>query len=424
MLVKIITLAGMIKSYEGASAALEVAAELTISARHINRLTEEVGQEMQAKRDEATENYVHHRRDEPTVPAPAAVALAVDGGKVRTREPGQGVGVHNPGWKEDKVGCFHELTGPTFDHDPHPEPPRCFLDPPEVDKLVRDLQAHHGPRQEGELPQLEELRLGREIPSQTAVADTAALAATDSSEAPTDSDKKERVPWPPKRSKRTCVATMSECGEFAKMAAAEAYQRNFHAAGRRAFLGDGSFWIWNMHAKWFADWTAIADFVHPLTYLYVTATVLAADVAQRWQCYVDWMTKCWQGRVGEVIQELAERLERLGPYLGEGDAPPTSPHAVLQRTLTYLRNNEPRMNYPAYRQQGLPVTSSAVESLIKEFNQRVKGTEKFWDRPEGAERILQIRAGVLSDDDRLQKHIKARAGSPFRRYRAKTRKAA
>ncbi len=63
------------------------------------------------------------------------------------------------------------------------------------------------------------------------------------------------------------------------------------------------------------------------------------------------------------------------------------------------------------------MTSSAVESLIKEFNYRVKGTEKFWDNPEGAEAILQVRAAVLSDDHRLAKHVEARPGSAFRRQR-------
>ena len=75
------------------------------------------------------------------------------------------------------------------------------------------------------------------------------------------------------------------------------------------------------------------------------------------------------------------------------------------------------MNYADYRRQGLPVTSSAVESLIKEFNYRVKGTEKFWDNPEGAEAILQVRAAVLSDDNRLATHIQARPGSAFRRQK-------
>ena len=50
------------------------------------------------------------------------------------------------------------------------------------------------------------------------------------------------------------------------------------------------------------------------------------------------------------------------------------------------------MDYPTYRRQGLPVTSSLMQSLVKQINHRAKGTEMFWDRPQGAERILQIRA--------------------------------
>ena len=32
-----------------------------------------------------------------------------------------------------------------------------------------------------------------------------------------------------------------------------------------------------------------------------------------------------------------------------------------------------------YRQQGLPITSSYVESAVKQFNQRVKGTREVLD---------------------------------------------
>jgi hypothetical protein len=37
------------------------------------------------------------------------------------------------------------------------------------------------------------------------------------------------------------------------------------------------------------------------------------------------------------------------------------------------------VDYPRYRKLGLPVTSTLMESLVKEFNLRVKGTEKFWN---------------------------------------------
>lgn len=394
------------KSHRLAAKVLKSVGEISISGRHVNRLTEEIGTELKEKRDRETEDYVHHRRPEPSAADPQRVAIALDGGRVLTRESGQGTGVHGKQWKEDKVACLLTLEGQTFAEDPHPEPPRCFLDAPEVDKLVREIQAHHGKREENELPQLAELRLGKTPPP--------ASPSNLSTEPAKPAEKR----WPPKRTKnaRTCVATMQPCAEFGKMVATEAYRRNFQAAPRGALLGDGSAWIWNLHAKWFSKLTPVVDFVHALTYLYVTATVQASSVAERWQWYVGWMTLCWQGRVRTVIEDLEERLARLQPFAGEGKLPPTDPREVLRRTLTYLKNNESRMNYSEYRKQGLPVSSSMVESLIKEINYRVKGTEKFWDNPEGAEAILQVRAALLSDDDRLTDHIVSRPGSAARRH--------
>lgn len=402
---KIVTAAGEVKSHRVAAKILGVVGEIAISSRHVNRLTEEIGRELAAKRDRETEDYVHHRRAEPKTPAPERVAIALDGGRLMTRESGQGPGVHGEGWKEDKVACLLTLSGQTVAEDPHPEPPRCFLDAPKVDELVRDIQSNHGTRAENELPQLAELRLGNEAlgsprgPAGAATSDGAVL---------------EKV-WPPNRTKdaRTCVATMRDCHEFGKMVAAETYRRNFHAAASGAVLGDGSAWIWNLHAKWFKDLTPVVDFVHALTYLYVTATVLASSVTERWSWYVAWMTALWQGRVREVIAELEARLQALMP--SDSPLPPTDPREVLRRTLTYLGNNADRMNYPEYRKAGLPVSSSMVESLIKEMNYRVKGTEKFWDNPEGAEAILQVRAALLSDDDRMSEWIANRPGNPFRR---------
>ena len=108
---------------------------------------------------------------------------------------------------------------------------------------------------------------------------------------------------------------------------------------------------------------------------------------------------------------------------------------IVHESLTYFRNNQERMHYAQYRQQGLPVTSSLIESLIKEINWRVKGTEKFWNRADepatskrtgrtvrgqtgtlpkmSGESILQVRAALLSDDNRLDAHIHARPGSPY-----------
>jgi hypothetical protein len=405
-LYRIMYAAAEVKSNNKAAKILDVLGGVAISGRHVNRLAEEIGLEMAAQRDRATEDFVHHRRQAPTEAASKWVAIALDGGRAQTRTPGQGTGVHGQGWKEDKVACLLTLKGAPFAEDPHPLPPRCFLDAPKVDEMVRDIQAHHGPRQENELPQLAELSLGKATPPTPT---TPVTAAAEPEVSPA---------WPPQRTEnsRTCVATMQDCHAFGKMVAAEAYRRNFHAAQHGALLGDGSAWIWTLRDKWLSYLTPIADFVHPLTYLYVTATVLSADVSERWQRYVGWMTQCWQGGVRDVIADMETCLAQREPHTGSGKLPATDPREVLRRTIGYLQNNQERMDYPTYRKQGLPVTSSMVESLIKEINYRVKGTEKFWDDPEGAEAILQLRAAVLSDDDRLQRFIENRPGSALRNH--------
>ena len=65
------------------------------------------------------------------------------------------------------------------------------------------------------------------------------------------------------------------------------------------------------------------------------------------------------------------------------------------------------MDYASYRQQGLPITSSEMESTIKQINHRVKGSEKFWSE-RGAEALLQLRADTLSDTAPLATFWKAR----------------
>ena len=83
------------------------------------------------------------------------------------------------------------------------------------------------------------------------------------------------------------------------------------------------------------------------------------------------------------------------------------PRQIVARTLAYLQNHQDQMRYADYRRLGLPITSSYVESAVKQFNQRVKGTEKFWSEP-GAEAMLQLRADHLSDDQPLERFWKTR----------------
>ena len=99
----------------------------------------------------------------------------------------------------------------------------------------------------------------------------------------------------------------------------------------------------------------------------------------------------------EAMDELKRWLAPHGlddtAKLDEND-----PRKPIVDAARYLRNNRGRMDYPHYRRLGLPVTSALMESLVKEVNYRVKGTEMFWNDPERAEAILQVRAATLYDE--------------------------
>lgn len=75
------------KSFAVASRVLKKVGEVPISGQHVRRLTEEVGHELAAQRDQRTEDHLHHRRAEPSEPAPAGAVVAVDGGRIQTRVP-------------------------------------------------------------------------------------------------------------------------------------------------------------------------------------------------------------------------------------------------------------------------------------------------------------------------------------------------
>jgi hypothetical protein len=50
-----------------------------------------------------------------------------------------------------------------------------------------------------------------------------------------------------------------------------------------------------------------------------------------------------------------------------------------------------------------------------EFKARVKGKQKHWNRPAGAEAILQVRAAYLGEEGGLERDFAERPGCPYRR---------
>ena len=199
------------------------------------------------------------------------------------------------------------------------------------------------------------------------------------------------------------VATRQGLDAFGERLVAAAYARGFHAASRRAFVCDGAASNWSVHRAHFSHYTPILDFTHAVCYVYQSAMAGRSITAGR-QDYDRWAQWLWEGNTDELIAAVAAHGKELGAP--EEDEPESSPRQILASTLGYLRNQCSRMRYAEYRRQGLPITSSHIESTIKQINRRVKGSEKFWDR--GAEPLLQLVADHLSETRPLTPFWKAR----------------
>jgi hypothetical protein len=389
LLEKILKMAGLAESFDAAAEALRSVGEISISARTINQLSAQLGGEMADDRDRCSQAY--QQQPLPRVPTkvdspPRLAAVFCDGGRMRTRAAGSGHGIYQPHWRETKNAAFHRMHSDSYNDDPQPLLPDCFRNQAYVEKLVLGLKKAKTQQPELISPSSEE----------------------PASKVPEPAE--EPAAWQPKTLVRTCISSLCSSDEFGPMMAAEADSRGFFAAEKRAFLGDGQKYNWSIQQRWFPGFTAVADFIHVVEYVYDAAKALYEEPAERWKQYVAWGEACWQGKVAAVIDELLQRLSVLPPAESGGD---TKRREAVQSALTYLTNNRPRMDYPRYRREGLPVTSSLAESLVKQISKRVKGTEKFWDDGPRGEAILQIRAACISQDNRLSRFIRSRPISPY-----------
>jgi len=293
-------------------------------------------------------------------------------------------------WHEDKIGLLLAMHSRVHDSDPCPEIPPGFLDATRIPKLVREL--------------------GKSLsPSEDAVGEAKDPQAEE------EAVKEEPQYQPPGVLQRQLVATARPWRAFAPIAASAAYLRGLQGAKRKAFVADGSANNWVLQRRHFGSFVPVLDFIHALSYVFAGA-MAGRPFPEGWARYRGWVGWLWQGQVGRVIEALEQRRRQVGlPREDDGE---TSVRQVVARALGYLSNHRGKMKYDEYRRQGLPITSSLMESAVKQINERVKGTEKFWSEG-GGEALLQLRADALGDEGQMEAFWQRRqaAATGQRRYR-------
>ncbi len=366
LLQKVVHAAACSTSFRQAADDLRVLAEVQVSAQRVRRASERVGAERVSDSRAAAEAYqalpLPAQRQSPDGHSPSVACVQADGGRIQIRPRGANAtrpsGEREQWWRETKVGCLLSMTSQRHAEDPTPTVPTVFVDPRRMAKITREIKG---------------------VSSEDGEADAAW-------EMPP-----EVVHEAPKIVSQSVVATRENVEQFGARLAAAAHQLGFAAAERKAFVADGSETNWGLWRRHFSHYIPILDWVHAVCYVYAAA-MAGVPGPEGWTAYRDWAQWLWSGQIDLILEQLTERQRSLGTPT-EDDSE-SSPRQRVADALRYLSNQRTRMNYPEYRQRGLPITSSHIESTIKRVNRRMKGSEKFWDQ--GAEPLLQLVADHLS----------------------------
>ena len=356
-------------SFQQASQDLKEEAELDISDQRIMRATKRIGQERVEQRDAQTNTWselpLPEQQRSPGEQVPLVACVEMDGGRlqIRNRQASaeERLQTKKAGfWREDKVGCLLSMASAVFEEDPCPQIPETLVDRERIRTISREIKGFCVP--------------GEEEPARGEAVS-------------------QRRPGQPEVLVRSVVATRKDVHAFGKQLAAAAWQRGFADTPRKAFVGDGQDANWTVWRRHFSHYTPILDFIHAICYVFAAA-MAGRPLREGWPIYCRWAQWAWSGEVPRVIEAVRVRQQELG--WPEKDESEESPRSKVADALRYLENQKSRMHYDAYRRMGLPITSSHIESTIKQINRRVKGSEKFWSE-DGAEALLQLVADYLSE---------------------------
>jgi hypothetical protein len=190
--------------------------------------------------------------------------------------------------------------------------------------------------------------------------------------------------------------TDDDPSEFAARAMREATRRGFDRAGRRAVLGDGAPWIWNLATEHFPDAVQIVDRFHVKQHL--------SDVGKAIYGAKSELGHAWSKARHDELDE--GKTEDILAALAVHAAANEEAH----KCIGYVEDNRQRMRYAEFRAVGLCTSTGVVEAGCKvAIGTRCKRAGMHWTVA-GADAIIALRCCKLSG--RFEDFWERRAAAP------------
>jgi hypothetical protein len=183
--------------------------------------------------------------------------------------------------------------------------------------------------------------------------------------------------------------------EIMELLAMRLHQMGASQAEVVAFRTDGAHWMWG-RLDWVIQKLGLKpeqvskglDFCHGVHHVSLALAGILSDKKPREAKYKELRDRLkdggWDGVVAE-LQRLAEEAK-------------VATDSSVWTAIAYLarHGDEGHLDYAAYKREGLPLGSGAIESAIRRvINLRLKGNGIFWEE-ENAEAMLVLRGLVLS----------------------------
>ena len=168
--------------------------------------------------------------------------------------------------------------------------------------------------------------------------------------------------------RRRSGAALEKAEQFVPRLREEALRQHADQVKRFVFVSDAAEWIKQGVAEFLpeAD-THIIDIYHAYQHVHEAARTIYGEGSDSGRWAKQWCEEL-ELRGGQAVHDRLRHARFDTPQR----------QAALDKLLAYLRRHGPHLDYPRFRQEGLPISSGPMESTCKQLGHRLKGPGMRW----------------------------------------------